>query len=934
MADYAYANVADPVIAGSMLSNGVDFQWFAVPAFCCLIVFWLMRDLLKAVLFERSKLPVLFPETIGSMTAYQREAFVMWIMQPLFGTIGVVLMFALSSDVLLYGTFQSSILNDEPDVRIDSSLMWTDSMARALTVWRWAFQPMVLLYLYEIVSVSPTRARTVSHQLLTFHHLLVILIAGWIFKAFSSTLNPVWAQTGFALYLHMTLEQHSWLSLIAYRLKLRGHEAMLMASVIVEIILRLLLWGFCFYVYAKLCWLTCGLTYFEAVFQVVFPICAVLMILAQSQIIRIHFSMAIGAMNKCRISGKHHQHRGSTEPTSSADSATNTSSTQELSTLADATPIAVAQSSSSSDPESPSVSVACSPTRPPPLSMEVNDSSQQNKLPGSRSMNHPEGEQRHADQRGSTMSLIELPPTALAIVVLVTFGLIFGAEIIRPNRGWVQLNCKRVAVVGGGAAGLAATYAMHRDGRFTVTLIERRNRLGGNAYSVTNGSYTGDMGAHLIHNYNNFESMLSDIGIDVQDDYGVGTVLEKQADGSLRTFNNFFPIEGIATTDYIGEIERLSKLVRTVKNTWSEAEMMTLTLKDFFVAHNFTDDFQNSIRYSLFAASAATASAPKLDLPIGLFALMDELTHLSTNSRQRQYRRLVRGGIYSYVQRLQQIFQTSPNVEVKLQTFPLAVRHSTFGKVQLLLGGRAYGGHPEWAEFDQVIFATPKDETLSMLTHPLSSKLPAEKVYRRVLGDGVITYDMPTTIAHVDSGAVERQFPQMKDRDGCWRLESRGSVYSEQTEQWAMGVRPPTGISYFDKCIRNLSGMVFVHANWGNVPDAVQPNPALVLEEQTWRHPSHTVAFYQSSRAGHAIQGLNQMWYAGAEAAGLNLHEPSITSGLVTANAVGAAYLYDGHDGARLFFLLMRGWLLHGNSYTVSAQGRKQNSAKRCARCP
>ncbi|HEX8958417.1 MAG TPA: NAD(P)-binding protein, partial [Solirubrobacterales bacterium] len=42
---------------------------------------------------------------------------------------------------------------------------------------------------------------------------------------------------------------------------------------------------------------------------------------------------------------------------------------------------------------------------------------------------------------------------------------------------------KRVAVIGGGAAGLAAGHFLRRD--FELTLFEKASRLGGNAYTFT-----------------------------------------------------------------------------------------------------------------------------------------------------------------------------------------------------------------------------------------------------------------------------------------------------------------------------------------------------------------------------------------------------------------------------------------------------------------
>lgn len=56
----------------------------------------------------------------------------------------------------------------------------------------------------------------------------------------------------------------------------------------------------------------------------------------------------------------------------------------------------------------------------------------------------------------------------------------------------------RIAVIGAGAAGLAATYELCKAG-YRVTLIEARDRFGGRAYTRTSGAVPFDLGCHWLH---------------------------------------------------------------------------------------------------------------------------------------------------------------------------------------------------------------------------------------------------------------------------------------------------------------------------------------------------------------------------------------------------------------------------------------------------
>ena len=90
------------------------------------------------------------------------------------------------------------------------------------------------------------------------------------------------------------------------------------------------------------------------------------------------------------------------------------------------------------------------------------------------------------------------------------------------ERDWQQTDTLRIAVIGGGVAGITAAHCLSR--RHRVTLLERENRLGGHTYTVTvpDGPDAGlpvDMG-FIVHNdrtYPLLNRLLDQLGVERAD---------------------------------------------------------------------------------------------------------------------------------------------------------------------------------------------------------------------------------------------------------------------------------------------------------------------------------------------------------------------------------------------------------------------------------
>jgi len=128
--------------------------------------------------------------------------------------------------------------------------------------------------------------------------MMCILLLAFGVKASTSTLNPRWAQMGLCVLASHDLRAADLDRPDYVPPQAPGYKVMAAAATALEIVWRLLLWSFCFYVYVQLCWRACTLTSFEVVWRAVFPAAALFLICAQCITIRIHVLLAIKAVKQ------------------------------------------------------------------------------------------------------------------------------------------------------------------------------------------------------------------------------------------------------------------------------------------------------------------------------------------------------------------------------------------------------------------------------------------------------------------------------------------------------------------------------------------------------------------------------------------------------------------------------------------------------------
>lgn len=544
----------------------------------------------------------------------------------------------------------------------------------------------------------------------------------------------------------------------------------------------------------------------------------------------------------------------------------------------------------------------------------------------------------------------------MSIILVACIGLFYGADVGYGSHV-VEVRCKRIGIIGGGASGLAGAFALTQSSSvdFDVSLFESEDVFGGAARSVTD-PVTGIVVDHAFHafsEYHNFEALLDELGVEKSLTASGGTITLQSAmntSGSTNETLLTFPsglvsrsmVEDKGIRDqqasFASESGRLKTILQRVAETWSVEELMTVTLGTLLDKHAFDGAFRKVYLTTCLKVYVASAVA-LFEMPVGLIHYLERLFGLCISQGRVSYHSVTKGA-GEYVKMLLDKLETS--VKLRPQSPIKWIRRGP-GQ-QLTLGvrdkdtGEVVGQH-----FDQVVFAVSKEVALSILNDVDSDAIQQHHdLYESVLGaadsETPSRYESWTTIIHNDSANVEQRLAATRDAAGCYNAENYNfnafenisQKDSEFDESRLESVLLPALLNATTSCVRNFTG---IYLNGFAKESLPLPDPSTQLERLEWRHLSHDVSAFRASRALHTIQGLGRMWFAGGDVVTLNLHEPAVASGLVVAHALGSPYPFEQFSLARQSFLRFRAWMLFGTSPVVPLSAPTFADRNRCTRC-
>ena len=416
----------------------------------------------------------------------------------------------------------------------------------------------------------------------------------------------------------------------------------------------------------------------------------------------------------------------------------------------------------------------------------------------------------------------------------------------------MPIRPKKIAVIGGGISGLGAAYVL--SNRYQVTLFEAENRLGGHARTVfagKNGNQAVDTG-FIVFNYPNYpelSQLFSELNVPIaKSDMSFGASLKDGTiEYALRNFDAIFAqrknVFNPRFVKMVWDINRFNTIGLTV------ADDESLTIGQFLQKLKTGDWFRDYYLLPLSGAIWSTPTEKILDFPA--YAMLQFFKNHALLSRSGQHQwYTVKGGSREYVNRLENVL-AQKRVEIRVKT-PVAsvTRHQTGVVV------KTYSCEPQ--TFDEVVFATHSDDTLSLLSDP--SKFEQQNL-------GSIKYQNNDVVLHSDVTVM----PKLQKCWSSWVYTERKDKRSDKIDltYWMNSLQPIP-----------LDDPLFVTLNSTHNIDQNQ-----IYDQVTMRHPVYDVGVLSAQKDLSLNNGQNRTWFSGAWMKN-GFHEDGLSSGLDVARSI------------------------------------------------
>ena len=411
----------------------------------------------------------------------------------------------------------------------------------------------------------------------------------------------------------------------------------------------------------------------------------------------------------------------------------------------------------------------------------------------------------------------------------------------------------RVAIVGGGAAGLVSAYLL--SGHHRLTVFEARSTLGGHVRTL-NGNVPCEIpGRRLFldagvvefdeHHFPTLGRLLDELKLERRP--APGTTALFLADGRrLRSPGNI-ALGGGSRFERLAAKARLLPLAlekqRFERRTEgvSSADLYSRSIGDYLGTGTYATWLRLLLMYAYSTPYRETAAIPA--------ALAVPILRAFTGTAKWT---AIRGGSYEYLRRIAEAIEARLVLDARIESIsrpPGGVR------IRLQTG--------EALEFDAVVFAAPPDQVLKLL----SDATPAER--RRFSGWRA---NHIQTVVHTDTSLYDR----------------RGARYYSEFDLF----EGPDGGAGYNAYLNRLAGLPPDHPTHYFLAYGLdhEIDPTCVVHEQPHHTPLYTVEALRHREEVLETQGERRTFHAGAWL-GDGLHEGAVASAVQVARRLGGRRL-------------------------------------------
>lgn len=414
---------------------------------------------------------------------------------------------------------------------------------------------------------------------------------------------------------------------------------------------------------------------------------------------------------------------------------------------------------------------------------------------------------------------------------------------------------KRIAVIGGGIAGLASAWLLSR--RHRVTLFEAGDYVGGHTntidIAVEGHRHPIDTGFLVFNDrtYPNLCALFACLGVaSVESEMSFGVSLAEPeiewAGSDLGTV--FAQRSNLLRPAFLGMLSDILRFNRETTRMAAEGDAPPVSLGDYLAAGRYGSAFRDWYLLPMASAIWSCPTRTMLDYPLATFARFCH-NHGLLQIFDRPRWRTVAGGGREYVRRILDELD-----DVQVATPVLGVDRRPDGVWLRCRDGAE--------RFDEVVFACHSDQTLAILGAGASLD------ERRILG--AVKYQPNLALVHTDTALL----PRRRKVWSAWNYLAGAGRPDER----------PVSVSYL---INRLQPLPFETPVVVSLNPFTEPVRDKLIRRIEYAHPVFDQAAVDAQAALPTIQGRQRSWFAGAWT-GYGFHEDGLKSALVVARALGA----------------------------------------------
>lgn len=407
----------------------------------------------------------------------------------------------------------------------------------------------------------------------------------------------------------------------------------------------------------------------------------------------------------------------------------------------------------------------------------------------------------------------------------------------------------RIAIVGGGIAGLVAARWLQTD--HEITVFEANSYPGGHTHTVPvelpSGRWVVDTGFIVYNerNYPAFTALLAQLGVATQ---------PTSMSFSVRSDAGGFEYNGSSLNQLFGQRSNLLRpsFYRMVTDIVRFGRQAPLAVQDG-AAESTLGAYARDAGYSdrflahyLVPMASALWSQPQQQVPemplAFLVQFLDNHGMLRVNGRPEW--RVVQGGSQRYVDALIRPFVS----RIRLNARVRGVRRGLDGVVV------------DGERFDEVVLACHADQALALLEDPSAAE-------RDILAS--IPYQANDVVLHTDASLLPR----------------RRRLWAAWNYQLDRSPDAPAAVTYNMNILQTLAAPETFCVTLNREADIA---PERVVQRFTYHHPVFTTAGVRAQSRHAEISGRNHTHYCGAYW-GNGFHEDGVVSALRVCRALGVA---------------------------------------------